>query len=131
MPTETYLYSKEKTGGLAYKLTHEEFKCRCKSPLCYYTLVNRKILTRWYGLRQFMGIPLKVNSGYRCQSHNKNVGGSEESRHTSGSAVDIDYTDLHQVQRDKLKAKAREIFDVVIDYPDKNFIHCHMEPDND
>lgn len=33
--------------------------------------------------------PLRITSGYRCSSHNKQVGGSENSTHLQGKAVDI------------------------------------------
>lgn len=34
-------------------------------------------------------IPFKINSGYRTIKHNKKVGGSKDSAHTNGYAVDI------------------------------------------
>jgi hypothetical protein len=32
---------------------------------------------------------LKINSGIRCQSHNRSVGGSPSSRHLDGIAADL------------------------------------------
>lgn len=40
-------------------------------------------------LREAWGSPIIVNSGYRCPSLNKAVGGSKTSSHMSGWAVDI------------------------------------------
>ena len=40
-------------------------------------------------LRDAWGKPITINSGYRCQKHNKNVGGAKNSRHTQGMACDI------------------------------------------
>lgn len=40
-------------------------------------------------LRELWGKPLRVNSGYRCPELNRLVGGSPNSSHMSGCAVDI------------------------------------------
>jgi hypothetical protein len=39
--------------------------------------------------RDYAGIPFRVNSGYRTDSHNKKVGGVSDSSHKLGNAVDI------------------------------------------
>lgn len=40
-------------------------------------------------LREAYGKPIKVNSGYRCKSLNKAVGGSDTSVHMIGYAADL------------------------------------------
>ena len=40
-------------------------------------------------IREHYRKPLIINSGYRCPTHNKKVGGSANSQHTKGSAVDF------------------------------------------
>ena len=40
-------------------------------------------------LRAHFGVPIKINSGFRCQALNKAVGGATNSYHTKGRAVDI------------------------------------------
>lgn len=39
--------------------------------------------------RQRLGIPIMVNSGYRCPKHNALVGGVANSQHMKGEAADI------------------------------------------
>ncbi len=39
-------------------------------------------------IREFLGVPIKVNSGYRCPELNKRVGGVSNSYHVKGLAVD-------------------------------------------
>tara|TARA_R110000796_G_scaffold54305_3_gene126963 strand:- start:143 stop:502 length:360 start_codon:yes stop_codon:yes gene_type:complete len=39
--------------------------------------------------RHIAGVPFQINSGYRSISHNKRVGGTENSSHLRGYAVDI------------------------------------------
>ena len=40
-------------------------------------------------LRDFVGVPIKINSSYRSLSHNANVGGSKNSQHLFAKAADI------------------------------------------
>lgn len=40
-------------------------------------------------LRDFVGQPIKVNSGYRSPAHNKSIGGASKSQHVKGKAADI------------------------------------------
>ena len=40
-------------------------------------------------LRDAVGVPVKISSGYRCPALNKAVGGSATSQHMKGEAADI------------------------------------------
>ena len=40
-------------------------------------------------LRELMGIPLPVTSGYRSKEHNRKINGAQHSAHLYGCAVDI------------------------------------------
>ena len=51
-------------------------------------------------LREAYGKPIYVNSGYRCEKHNKAVGGVPKSQHMLGQAADI------SVKSEKLKVKS-------------------------
>jgi uncharacterized protein YcbK (DUF882 family) len=42
--------------------------------------------------REYAGVPFIINSGYRCEKHNREVG-SQSANHPSGKAVDIRATD--------------------------------------
>ena len=39
--------------------------------------------------RERLGMPITVNSGFRCTVHNKTVGGVYNSQHVSGQAADV------------------------------------------
>jgi hypothetical protein len=41
-------------------------------------------------LREYIGKPIKINSGYRCEELNKKIGGSKTSSHKKGEASDIE-----------------------------------------
>ena len=63
-----------------------EFLCKCNK--CNMTISDDlKILLD--KLRENIGMPLAINSGARCNEHNKKVGASPTSSHTKGLAVDI------------------------------------------
>lgn len=40
-------------------------------------------------IRDYLGEPMHINSGYRSPSHNKAIGGSPNSQHLLGKAADI------------------------------------------
>ena len=40
-------------------------------------------------IRDALGVPVRVNSGCRCEKHNANVGGVKASKHTKGLAADL------------------------------------------
>ena len=65
--------------------TPEEFLCPC----CGEGRASR-LLVLWLDLlRRGWGGPLRVNSGYRCAAHNREVGGVPRSRHLVGCAADV------------------------------------------
>lgn len=65
-----------------------DFDCKCERPDCVSTLVDDVLVE---GLTQLaLVFPLIiVDSGFRCDAHNKEVGGSPTSFHKSGKAADI------------------------------------------
>jgi len=70
------------------KLKHfklEEFACPC----CGQCNMNEELLGRLDEARGIANVPFHINSGYRCKEHNKSVGGSPNSSHLKGLAVDI------------------------------------------
>lgn len=121
MKTTTLIISKYSNCMLHPNLHHDEIKCRCKREECHYTLVSPALLQCWSELRSEMNSPINVTSGFRCQVHNKEVGGMDMSRHTMGMAVDLTHPDI-----EKLHNKAKYIFDVVIYYKEERFVHCHI-----
>lgn len=62
-----------------------EFACRC----CGETKPNMELMLALEDVRAKFGLPVAVNSGYRCPEHNANVGGSPRSQHMLGTAADI------------------------------------------
>lgn len=84
--------------------TPEELACKhCGE---YYHDPN--FLDRLQALRIRWGAPLIVNSGHRCEAHNKAVGGAKNSRHRF-IAVDIRTTGYDLAERRQLYALATAV----------------------
>ena len=47
------------------------------------------VISRLNPIRELYGHPIYINSGYRCEKLNKKVGGSTNSAHKKGLAVDM------------------------------------------
>ena len=81
-------YLKGSKVQLATNFASTEFDCHGKG-CCSTTLVDQKLVTYLQKIRDHFGKAITINSGYRCATHNKNVGGSTGSYHTKGQAADI------------------------------------------
>ena len=75
-------------------------------------------------LREWYGKPVSVNSGYRCPTLNKAVGGSATSQHMSGQAADIDTGDRQQNKLLFEYIRKNLLFDQLID--ESNFAWVHV-----
>lgn len=99
-----------------------EFQCRCgKCRMPDEVMANLEALVENVldPVRERLGKPIIVNSGFRCPIHNKTVGGATGSQHMKGEAADLRIDG-------KPEALAKVIvelgkFDQVIVYP--TFIH--------
>lgn len=120
-----YIIPKKDNFDIGYRLSHKEFKCQCVYADCTYTLLHPRLVRAWEMVRAKFGAPLKINSGFRCQRHNRDVGGVDDSRHKKGQAVDISFDNLKDMERSFLKTLLDEHFDTVLTY--NNFYHCHID----
>ena len=62
-----------------------EFACKH----CGANEIDQKVLNMAQELRDYLGVAIRVNSGYRCEVHNKKVGGVKNSKHLYGKAADL------------------------------------------
>ncbi len=62
-----------------------EFACKH----CGENKIDDRVLVMAQTIRDALGVPVRVNSGYRCPAHNANVGGVKGSKHTLGKAADL------------------------------------------
>ena len=80
---------------LTKNFTQREFKSRDGSKMPEDVLCNIKDLAdNLQVLRDFLGEPIRINSAYRSEAHNKAIGGSKTSQHLLGKAADIKVKDI-------------------------------------
>ena len=105
--------------------TMNEFECHCGCRMPDGAKANIVALVEQVldPVREKLGMPIKVNSGYRCPRHNEEVLGVRNSQHMKGEAADIA---MVHGSRFKVHDLAQAIvengkFDQLIIYP--TFIH--------
>ena len=81
-------YSKGSSTTLSTNFKSTEFDCH-GSGCCSSTQVDENLVKYLQKIRDHFGKPVTVSSGYRCATHNKNIGGATNSRHSKGQAADI------------------------------------------
>jgi hypothetical protein len=93
MPTrgeETVPEQKDFWNEIEY-FDRNEFACKCGGKYCdgFPVEPDRELLQILVETRKHFGQPVYINSGIRCETHNKNVGGASRSQHMQGTAADI------------------------------------------
>ena len=101
-----------------------EFACKCG---CGENKINQKVIDMVQKIRDKLGSPIKINSGYRCLKHNAEVGGVKNSKHVLGLAADLACNEgaftLYALICDmKARGELSEM-DYAILYTKKNFVH--------
>lgn len=81
-------YTKGESVQLTRNFKSTEFDCKCKD-YCNETIIDAELVETLQNIRDHFGKPITINSGYRCKTHNKNVGGVSNSQHLKGKATDI------------------------------------------
>lgn len=81
-------YKRGSTEKLSANFRVSEFACKGIG-CCTTVLIDEQLVEYLQKIRDHFGKPITITSGYRCATHNKNVGGSTGSRHAKGQATDI------------------------------------------
>lgn len=86
-------YIKTYPKGLNLQLSEnfhlKEFECSCSYPDCNEVKISMLHIARLQKLRNEWGKPIHINSAYRCEKHNRDVGGVPGSQHVLGLATDL------------------------------------------
>lgn len=98
-----------------------EFTCPC----CGGNQMQIGFLIKLDEARELAGIPFHINSGWRCEAHNQEVGGSPTSSHMLGWAADIKAVSGHDKFKVVMAARDAGITRIGV-Y--KNFIHLDTDP---
>lgn len=86
MSVKVYTYSD--STQLTPHFNAQEFRCKCGKT--HDTLVSEELTEKLEKLRDSLNCSkIIITSGYRCPSHDKNVGGTGSGQHTKGTAADF------------------------------------------
>lgn len=89
-------------GDLTKNFSKSEFKCKC----CGKVHMDEAFVGMLQEIRDEVGFPIRITSGYRCPKHNSRVSSTGRSGpHTTGMAADIAVhgVQAHAVLRAALK----------------------------
>ena len=77
-------------GQLTTNFHIREFKCNDGSKVPEALEANVRLLAeQLQALRDFIGIPIHLNSAYRTEAYNASIGGSPKSQHKLAKAADL------------------------------------------
>lgn len=80
------------TKQLSEHFNVKEFQCKCGQK--HVTKINGQLVEKLERLYSALGAKKGIiTSGYRCPTHDKNVGGNGNGQHTKGNACDIIFYD--------------------------------------
>lgn len=79
-------------------------------PCCKVLGIQEEAGRRLQTLRENLGFPLKISSGFRCEKQNRALGGARESRHVLGLAFDIGTSRLTAKEKFLLVQEGTRIF---------------------
>lgn len=90
-----------KPGYVSEHFKEAEFACNHCGKL-HPDGIPQELIDALERIRAHYGVPVNINSGYRCPTHNANVGGASNSLHMQGKAADfwMKGIDPHQVYAD-------------------------------
>jgi len=73
-----------------YNFKKPAFACRCGECDADFEHMKPETVERLEAARIIAGIPFAVRSAMRCEAHNEAEGGSSDSSHLDGYAIDVD-----------------------------------------
>lgn len=82
-------FRKGNNNSLTKNFKLNEFECHCTNSTCGGQIIDKKLLLILQEIRDDLNLPITINSAYRCSKHNSDIGGSQNSQHILGKAVDI------------------------------------------
>lgn len=100
----------------------QELACRGTGRL----MVVPAAMDKLQALRDRLGKPLIINSGYRSPEHNRAVGGAKGSKHMEGIAFDVSMSNHDPVTF--IEAAKAVGFRAIGTYPRQNFVHVDARP---
>ena len=110
-------------GNLTLNFSDWEFECEC----CGVADMNPILITCLQNLRNLVGVPITITSGFRCAAHNKAEGGDSDSQHLYGRAADIVIKGYSSSDMYVMAEQLREFREGGIGlYPKKGHLHVDV-----
>ena len=81
-------YKRGEKVQLSKNFSSTEFDCHGKG-CCTATMIDDRLVDFLQTIRNHFGKPITITSAYRCETHNKRIGGATKSYHMQGKAADI------------------------------------------
>lgn len=111
----------EKNCQITKNFKASEFKCKCKCGKIY---IAKELVEKLQELRDHFGKSITVSSGYRCPTHNKNIGSDNTSPHLLGIAADIS---VSGVPSEEVAIIAEQLGFDGIAFINDNYIHLDLK----
>jgi len=124
-----YIWDRGQRLTLSNFFLSTEFDCHCGE--CKRQFINKELVEKLTFIRAMLNIPIRINSGYRCESYQKKLKkqGLETavgvSQHSLGNAADISPSSLAQMLN--LTIMAEKEFMAI--GAGKSFIHVDLRKD--
>ncbi len=119
-------FKKNQDQSLSAHFSSNEFQCKCNYAECIDQLVEQDLLDKLEQMRNDLGQPIKINSGFRCAHHQADLLNSgtvetvPKSTHELGQAADIACPIAID---DLVDCAAKQFMALGIG---KTFIHCDL-----
>jgi hypothetical protein len=101
-------------------LSLSEVACKCGCG----QIPQKVMLDKFDQIREAYGKPIHITSGFRCEKHNKKIGGSKNSNHVKGLAIDV----LRLKELTDFILKNLETLDMYIEDPAVTVSWIHISP---
>lgn len=109
---------------LTTNFSRSEFACKGANCCWHSAPVSIRLASALQILRDKVGLPLTINSGFRCVKHNTAVGGAKNSQHLYGTAADVALPQGYSAVQFASAAESLSLFDGIGIYD--NFIHLDV-----
>ena len=124
MSIEVKKLPKSSKLALSRNFKASEFKCNGKN-CCTEIIFAPEVIERLQWMRDRCKKAIALHSGYRCEKHNKAIGGVSKSKHILGFAADLKTP--KGMTLDEFAALAESAgFRGVLKYTDREFIHVDV-----
>lgn len=110
-------------GDLTADFSSKEFECKCCGKLVH----DNRLSVALQAIRDRVGRPVRITSGYRCPKHNKAIGGAPASLHVSGEAADYQISGYSVIEMAAVAESSPDFRNGAVGmYPENQFVHADV-----